>query len=545
MSAEPWRSSKPMRPRLLSALAPRTGSSARSRRCSAGRCTRRRSSRCRGSSAAHDSTRRRRRTCSAIDDRAGRRRRARRRSRRAEPDAGELRKRKTAGNAVELGSIAAFGFSPLWLLAAAADISRGSRVYLEVLVAELKRAGVCREEPSRGSVDDLLGALEGASGTTARLIDIPPLELAGAPRLVRRASPRARRSCRRRDSWPLSTPASGARRARERTSCSRSRPASASPSSLGPPRRPPARGRALPGGSGGRFARRASRRTRAASPGRTPSRRAALRSRPGNLTERGLDRLAARFYVKRLGLSGDSQRSPRLLRRGIDADAVRCGDSGGRRRRLPSNAGFAVHVAYVRPAPETVDRLAEWAPRIVGDFPRSTPGGAHRTRRRSPHAILPRHIACASLVRRLDISDGRRPAADGPDTSRSRRSACCSPSTVHAAREDLPRLRRRPWRRGPTPSLRSGDPIDVPCQERRKRLPPGLRARGLPRFARRRRARLVQASMPLRRRAATTARRAVEHSRTTCSNACRLSGDEPGTHDVDGGQRRLLRAQRT
>ena len=28
-----------------------------------------------------------------------------------------------------------------------------------------------------GSVDDLLGALEGASGTTARLIDIPPLEV--------------------------------------------------------------------------------------------------------------------------------------------------------------------------------------------------------------------------------------------------------------------------------------------------------------------------------------------------------------------------------
>ena len=59
-----------------------------------------------------------------------------------EPDAGELLKRKTAGNAVELGSIAAFGFSPLWLLAAASDISHGSRVYLDVLVGELKRAGV-------------------------------------------------------------------------------------------------------------------------------------------------------------------------------------------------------------------------------------------------------------------------------------------------------------------------------------------------------------------------------------------------------------------
>ena len=63
-----------------------------------------------------------------------------------QPEAGELLKRKTAGNAMELGSIAAFGFSPLWLLAAASDISHGSRVYLEVLVAELKRAGVVAED---------------------------------------------------------------------------------------------------------------------------------------------------------------------------------------------------------------------------------------------------------------------------------------------------------------------------------------------------------------------------------------------------------------
>jgi hypothetical protein len=80
---------------------------------------------------------------------------------------------------MELGSIAAFGFSPLWLLAAASDISHGSRVYLDVLVAELKRAGVVAEGAELTSIDDLLGALEGASGTTARLVDLPPLELTG------------------------------------------------------------------------------------------------------------------------------------------------------------------------------------------------------------------------------------------------------------------------------------------------------------------------------------------------------------------------------
>ena len=89
----------------------------------------------------------------------------------------ELALRKGAGNVVELGSILAFGFSPLWLLAATADVTRGSRVYLRELVAELKAGGVVAEEADVGSVDDLLSVLEGTSGRSARLVDMPPLEL--------------------------------------------------------------------------------------------------------------------------------------------------------------------------------------------------------------------------------------------------------------------------------------------------------------------------------------------------------------------------------
>src|ERR671918_2502724 len=40
----------------------------------------------------------------------------------------KLAVRKGAGNVVELGSIFAFGLSPLWILAAAADVTRGTRV---------------------------------------------------------------------------------------------------------------------------------------------------------------------------------------------------------------------------------------------------------------------------------------------------------------------------------------------------------------------------------------------------------------------------------
>jgi hypothetical protein len=89
----------------------------------------------------------------------------------------EIAKRKGAGNVIELGSIAAFGFSPLWLLAAASDLTRGSRVYLAALTEELKAAGVIADDVDAGSVDELLGVLERTSGGTARLIDIPPLEL--------------------------------------------------------------------------------------------------------------------------------------------------------------------------------------------------------------------------------------------------------------------------------------------------------------------------------------------------------------------------------
>ncbi len=94
-----------------------------------------------------------------------------------EPAAGRVAIKKGAGNVVEFGSIAAFGFSPLWLLAAASDILNGSRVYLQSLEEELVKAGVLAEGAHFKSVDDLLGALEGTTGSAAGLIDMPPLEL--------------------------------------------------------------------------------------------------------------------------------------------------------------------------------------------------------------------------------------------------------------------------------------------------------------------------------------------------------------------------------
>jgi hypothetical protein len=94
-----------------------------------------------------------------------------------QPSAGQLAVRKGAGNVVEFGSIAAFGFSPLWLLAAASDLARGSRVYLTALVGELKDNGVLEKDAEIASVDQLLGVLERGAGKSAALIDVPPMEL--------------------------------------------------------------------------------------------------------------------------------------------------------------------------------------------------------------------------------------------------------------------------------------------------------------------------------------------------------------------------------
>ena len=87
----------------------------------------------------------------------------------------DLTVRKLAGNAVELASFAAVGFSPLWLLAAASDITSGTRAYLEAFVTELKRTKVLAERAEVSSVDDLLAALENTSSLAADTIDIPPL----------------------------------------------------------------------------------------------------------------------------------------------------------------------------------------------------------------------------------------------------------------------------------------------------------------------------------------------------------------------------------
>ena len=91
--------------------------------------------------------------------------------------AGELAVRKTAGNVMELAGLAAVGWSPLWLLAAASDILGGSKTYLRALVASLEEERVLTPGTDITSYEELLTRLETASGTLADAIDVPPLTL--------------------------------------------------------------------------------------------------------------------------------------------------------------------------------------------------------------------------------------------------------------------------------------------------------------------------------------------------------------------------------
>ena len=58
-----------------------------------------------------------------------------------------------------------------------ADVTGGTRAYLDTFVKELKSSGVLAADADVSSADDLLAALGGTSGQMADTIDIPPLAL--------------------------------------------------------------------------------------------------------------------------------------------------------------------------------------------------------------------------------------------------------------------------------------------------------------------------------------------------------------------------------
>lgn len=85
--------------------------------------------------------------------------------------------RRAAGNAVELLGIVAFRASPVWILAALADLSGLGRQMLPEIAAALKERGLLEPDAEFASVDQILDGLERASSRLAATVNTPPLDV--------------------------------------------------------------------------------------------------------------------------------------------------------------------------------------------------------------------------------------------------------------------------------------------------------------------------------------------------------------------------------
>ena len=87
--------------------------------------------------------------------------------------------RLTAGNAVEVLGIVAFRASPVWVLAALADLCGMGRQLIPEIADALKAQGLLEQDAQFTSVDQLLHGLERTSSRLAATINTPPLDVAG------------------------------------------------------------------------------------------------------------------------------------------------------------------------------------------------------------------------------------------------------------------------------------------------------------------------------------------------------------------------------
>ena len=87
--------------------------------------------------------------------------------------------RRTAGNAVEVLGIVAFRASPVWVLAALADVCGMGRHLIPEIADALKAQGLLEQDAQFTSVDQLLDGLERTSSRLAATINTPPLDVAG------------------------------------------------------------------------------------------------------------------------------------------------------------------------------------------------------------------------------------------------------------------------------------------------------------------------------------------------------------------------------
>ena len=87
--------------------------------------------------------------------------------------------RRTAGNGIELMGLIAFRASPVWVLAALADLSGFGRALIPEIAASLKQENLLAPDASVATMEQLLEGLERSSAQLAETVNAPPLDVAG------------------------------------------------------------------------------------------------------------------------------------------------------------------------------------------------------------------------------------------------------------------------------------------------------------------------------------------------------------------------------
>jgi hypothetical protein len=87
--------------------------------------------------------------------------------------------RRAAGNGIELMGVIAFRASPVWVLAALADVAGFGRQLIPEIAAALQKEGLLGPGERFATMEQLLQGLERTSAQLADTVNTPPLDVAG------------------------------------------------------------------------------------------------------------------------------------------------------------------------------------------------------------------------------------------------------------------------------------------------------------------------------------------------------------------------------
>ncbi len=87
--------------------------------------------------------------------------------------------RRTVGNGIEFMGVIAFRASPVWVMAALADISGVGRQLIPEIAESLKNEGLLEPDDTFTTMEQLLEGLERTAGQVADTVNAPPLDVAG------------------------------------------------------------------------------------------------------------------------------------------------------------------------------------------------------------------------------------------------------------------------------------------------------------------------------------------------------------------------------